>query len=174
MAKNRALTEDGLRLLVACMTEVYMSTGEWDYAKCAELLKEHGLEMTPRRVAREWLSPGRQAIESEVEQYRQAHLKLMEDRFKWEILKAGIDVASRREGEYWSAEVKNLATAKAKLDSVAPRQAAPQIPPITLNKVQKIEIFPPADARQAAPTPVLEATKDDGSRCEPEEPVEKR
>jgi len=153
MTAGKALTEDGLRLLVACMTKIFMVTGEWDYVKCAQLLREHGMDITAQRVEREWMSPGRMEIESQVEQYREAHLKLMEDRLKYEILRAGIDIVSKREGDHWASEVKHLAVAKAKLEGEASRYKAPQILPITL---KKIEVFQPQAPVQP---PVLEAQR---------------
>lgn len=157
LVSGTCLTEEGLKLLVACVTEVFMVHGVWDFKKAAALLEEHGLKISPAWVEREWRSPIRKTLEASAERSRQQHLALMQDRWRLELIKAGIDLAQDRGGlrEGGARTVKDLAVAVSKLSPVQAKESTPpQIPPITL---QRFEII--TGPAQPQPAPLLEAEK---------------
>lgn len=161
------LTEEGRKLLASCMVEVFFEKGEWDFGRCAKLMRERGVEVSERYVRQEWAGPGRVAIESLMRGLREEYLSHLEGRLRYEILKAGVDVAKVREGD-WSEDLKNLAVAAKKLSGGERlERATPQVPAITF---QKVEVFPGGANVASDRDGVIEAEKVEcgiGSGSEP-------
>jgi hypothetical protein len=151
------LTDEGVKLLTSIMAEVFCETGEWDFAKAAQLLHErYGIKLTPTQVRQEWCVPGRRAVEAAIEEMRAKVIAALEERLRGEIIRAGLDLVRDREGlrAGGARAVRDLAEAASILGGQTRKsQAAPfQI------VFQKIEADEPAQSKTIDVTPEVSQT----------------
>jgi hypothetical protein len=146
------LTDEGVKLLTSVMAEVFCETGEWDFAKAAQLLHErYGIKLTPAQVRREWYAPGRRAVEAAIEEMRAKVIAALEERLRGEIIRAGLDLVRDREGlrAGGARAVRDLAEAASILGG---QTRKPQAAPFQI-VFQKIESDEPAQSKTIDVTP---------------------